>query len=235
MIITLEGLDGSGKETISKVLKEKIIEVMPKGTQVDIISFPDYTSMTGKLIKKILSDPTVFNDSERALDIATLFILNRVEFFKFNLLSSDPEHIYIFDRYYHSNLFYQGIGMTADQLSQFANILYSIEFDVYKNPVPDVSFFLEVPYDTLRSRIDSRNVKNGVTDDSYEKDAFLKQAFHVSEQLMMQRIIVNSTKLFPQFAIACEGKTPAQIVDKIMTDLVIFAEAKKKKQQVEDK
>lgn len=51
MLIVLEGIDGSGKETHAEMLATRLKQ---DGHQVNVFSFPVYASPTGDLIKRIL-------------------------------------------------------------------------------------------------------------------------------------------------------------------------------------
>ena len=56
-IITIEGLDGSGKGTQSKILKENLEKT---GKKVALFSFPVYESYTGGKVKKYLTGELVW-------------------------------------------------------------------------------------------------------------------------------------------------------------------------------
>lgn len=185
-IISINGLDGSGKETTAKTLINILKEKHQVKKDIQYVSFPDYTSKTGNKIKKVLSgDYSVIKYSEspiaRPYEVSRLFADNRKEYFKNNPLKDDT--IYVFDRYSESNILYQGIGKSGRDLYWFNENLKEMDEG---NPMPNLSIFLRVPYWELRRRLDLRKeVKAGIDHDNYEDDLFLKTVYHLSEYIML--------------------------------------------------
>ena len=201
----IEGLDGSGKETTAKALQKLLKEKFPD-KEVKIISFPDYTNETGKLIKSILSGSlnanSIIPKELFSKEMARLFTMNRREYFQthkdeFDKDELDSDTIYIFDRYMPSNIIYQCQGYDIDKLNEeIINFSY-LEYNVYGNPKPDFSVFLRVPYITLRERLDARKVaKSGSVDDIYEQDSFLKASYHLSELMLLRQDIIATSTIF---------------------------------------
>ena len=172
-IISINGLDGSGKETTSKLLIETLKKDYKCVKNIEYVSFPDYTSKTGEIIKEILSGdythlPYKESSLARPYEIAKVFAANRTMYFANHPLQDDT--IYIFDRYKESNILYQGLGRSGRDLLWFAQFLKEIDEE---NPDPNLSIFLQVPYMELRRRLDMREiVKAGIEHDHYEDDSF---------------------------------------------------------------
>lgn len=106
MIICLEGIDACGKATQAQRMAEKI-----RGT---LMSFPDYTTPTGFLIKKNLQGWAAADDPEvNALVLQALMTINRMERASFlnRYLHLHADDI-VLDRYWPSGLVYG----TADGL-----------------------------------------------------------------------------------------------------------------------
>lgn len=93
-ICCIDGLDVSGKETLSKYLYN---ELKRYNLNVILKSFPDYESRSGKKILNLLHKGKLDKIDE-------LFSLNRVEYFK--KLKIEQDTILILDRYTYSTLFY---------------------------------------------------------------------------------------------------------------------------------
>ena len=207
-IIAIEGLDGAGKATVSNLLKEKLQELNPD-MEVEVISFPDYTSSSGRLIKKFLSgeiiqDNWFVSDIERRNFISWLFIINRYEYFKNNPLDVENK-TYIFDRYGGSNILYQCHGLSLDEINNYIDFIYNMEFISYKNPKPDFTFLLRVPYSKLRERLDARKeVKAGIEKDKFETDSFLKISYHLLESIAFAKDMININK-FIDYIINCNS------------------------------
>ena len=149
-IIIIEGIDSAGKQTLSAELKNHIESNMPAfcvntvGANlcieaVELYNFPDYNSLTGKLLKKMLNEPN--SDIET---IATLFALDR----KLTDTGNDNElKIKIFNRYYPSNFVYhKNLGLKK---------LIELERDSY---IGDVVFILDIsPDESFRRRPERRD------------------------------------------------------------------------------
>jgi thymidylate kinase len=155
-IIILEGIDGSGKQTLSNALKDHIegnIGAFSRRAtdganldveEVELYNFPDYNSLTGELLKKMLNSPNP--DIET---VATLFALDR----KLKNTGDDEfTTVKIFNRYYPSNFIYHdNIGLKK---------LIELERDSY---IGDVVFILDIdPEESFKRRPTRR--------DNYEND-----------------------------------------------------------------
>ena len=80
-VICIEGLDGVGKETISKELERQLKE---SGFKVGRISFPRYNESFGMIIKEILNGK--IGDASK-LDcglFSPLYTLDRIDYFREN-------------------------------------------------------------------------------------------------------------------------------------------------------
>lgn len=99
-IITIEGGDGTGKDTICELLRKDIPNSI-------YMHFPNYDNSTGKHIKSILTKEIPFPG---ALEFQSLQIINRIEtlFSLSNLYykSDNPPEYFIFNRYTPSGLVY---------------------------------------------------------------------------------------------------------------------------------
>jgi thymidylate kinase len=155
-IIILEGIDGAGKQTLSNALKDHIEQNIGAFSRratdgahldvekVELYNFPDYNSLTGELLKKMLNSPNP--DIET---VATLFALDRK---LINTGDDDFEKIKIFNRYYPSNFVYhKDLGLKK---------LIGLERDSY---IGDIVFILDItPDESFKRRPERR--------DNYEKN-----------------------------------------------------------------
>ena len=113
MLIAIDGVDASGKETQSKLLYEKLLS---DGKRVRRISFPMYESNSSYFVKEYLSGSYGKNPSDvNAYAASMLFAADRFATFRTdwgkNYLNGD---IIIADRYVTSNLIHQA-GKIADE------------------------------------------------------------------------------------------------------------------------
>ena len=146
-LIVLEGTDGSGKETQSKLLVDKLNSVGIKST---IISFPMYDSPTGKII-----GACYLGKEEMCEDL----LKDNKSFFKEGAPNVDPitssllyaadRRVIILNRYIYSNMAHQaGKIENKSERTYMFQMLDNLEFNVCRLPRPDKIIFLHVPYET---------------------------------------------------------------------------------------
>ena len=191
MIIAIDGLDGSGKETACNNLKEIILKERPDIKEVVIHSFPDYNIPSGKDISLILSGDVMrgIQSQSKSIMISELFAYNRYEHFLYNGLHDinafdDPEVVHIFDRYWASNIIYQGLGKVDKAFSSFIETCRSMDI-AFNNPLPDKYFFLRVPFSVLIQRLTERNLSKSGVVDTYEEPTFQMAVYLQSEYMLL--------------------------------------------------
>ena len=98
-LITLEGIDKSGKATQTAILANRLRKM---GRKVETIAFPDYTTIIGRVIKRYLDGEVDFGPELRQL----LYVANRWEKSGGLELWLGKEKLVIADRYTPSGLVY---------------------------------------------------------------------------------------------------------------------------------
>ena len=138
MIVSIEGLDGSGKSTIIKKVAEKLMK-----HNIDVLITSEPTNgPVGKLIKEYLKQQQVERD--RNLE-ALLFAADRLWHWK-NVIQPAviSGKIVITDRYLHSSLAYQSTNLIEEK--------WILEINKYV-PDPDISVFIDVPPEICLKRL----------------------------------------------------------------------------------
>ncbi|MBE8539080.1 dTMP kinase [Geoglobus acetivorans] len=137
-LIAVEGIDGAGKTTIAKHIKE-ILEDF--GFRAEVLKEPG-DSVYGKMIK----DSESRFSPEKELE---LFILDRIEDVNKNILPRVNAGIcVIMDRYYYSNVAYQGaLGIDPQEILRKNEEIA---------PKPDLTILLDVHPDIALKRIQKR-------------------------------------------------------------------------------
>jgi dTMP kinase len=172
MIFAIEGIDASGKATQSKLLAERLLSqgFAVRGS-VKQLAFPAYNTVTGKVIRNLLSGvvcvreaevaDTTGNDFEhtprfeQALVLQSLMAVNRFEHYSVLLRASGSlDHHLVLDRYRLSGLVY-GVadGLDVDWLRAIHSGL----------PRADRTIYLDIPIEESFRRRPKR-------DDRYEAD-----------------------------------------------------------------
>ena len=169
-LILIEGTDCSGKETQSKLLKNKI----EKDNKTCVyFSFPNYDSPTGKIVGgPYLGKEEISHSyfSEGAVNVnpkvASLYFaadrLYNLETLKKLLKEND---YVILDRYTYSNMAHQG-GKEKNKTKrcEIYDFIYELEFNLLNLIKPDLVIFLHMP---LKYAIELR--KNRESLDEHEK------------------------------------------------------------------
>ena len=143
-LIVIEGVDGSGKQTQSEELYQRLKN---NGKKIMKISFPDYEAESSALVKMYLRGDFGDNPEEISPYVASsFFAVDRYASFQTKWKEFyQAGGIVIADRYTTSNMVHQA-SKIADpkERDKFLDWLYDLEFMLYKIPVPDLVFFLDV-------------------------------------------------------------------------------------------
>jgi dTMP kinase len=176
-MLVFEGLDGSGKQTQSQLLFERLEE---NGYPVMKVSYPRYDNESSALVRMYLRGEFGDNPNEISPYIcSTFYAVDRYASYK-----QDYEQFYnnggivIADRYTTSNMLHQASKIqNAFERQKFLDWLYDFEFNLYKLPVPDLVFFLDLSVaDTFNL---TKNRANKITGEK-KKDIHESNAVHLN-------------------------------------------------------
>lgn len=156
MLITFEGIDGSGKSSLSKLVFTSLLQLGKKGLHT---SEPT-SSYLGSTVREI-----VLHSTEKLSPIqqALLFIADRISHVSWMKEQIKANEFIICDRYIHSTLAYQGIDEKTFQT------VYTIHQLCLKDFKPDIVFLLDIDPIVSLSRLE--NDKK----DNFEKVEFLQK------------------------------------------------------------
>lgn len=150
-IIVIEGTDGSGKQTQTKMLKERLEK---EGHEVYTTSFPNYESNSSAAVKMYLNSEIAQNADEISSKAAASFYgIDRYITFKkeFEKIYKEKKKIIIFDRYVASNIIHQGAKYIKNRaqdekaLACFIDWVYNFEHNDLGIPKADITIYLNVP------------------------------------------------------------------------------------------
>ncbi len=173
-LIVVEGLDGSGKATLTGNLARRWTE---QGRSVARLAFPRYgQSVHADLVRDALYG-RLGDLSESVYGSALLFALDRrgaVEDIAEALADND---IVLLDRYISSNAAYGSARLGAPETpNDFADWVRDIEIDRFEIPAPDLQILLDVPVKLAAARAKGRALENADRAlDSFESDALLQR------------------------------------------------------------
>lgn len=132
-IIAFEGLDKSGKHSMS----EKVYELLKdKGYSVKKLEFPNYESYTGKLIRGWLTDTGPAAD----LSLEAFEILQSADKLSMQGYIENLDHDYlIIDRYIHSQYAYAQDVLERHLKKEVASLMAQPDCVVYMDVSPETS------------------------------------------------------------------------------------------------
>lgn len=151
-IITIEGLDGSGKSTQIDLLTSRLNKL---GIKHKFIHFPMLNKgKYGELIAEYLRGELGSLDNVHPKLVALLFAEDRNEHKALLEEWLNDGNLIIMDRYVHSNIAFQ-CAKTVDQEKkiELKNWILDFEFKHNKLPSPDISFFLNVPFNHIEQSL----------------------------------------------------------------------------------
>lgn len=167
-IIVIEGLDGSGKATQSRILMEKLAQ---KYT-VKKLSFPDYESDGSALVRMYLNgefgkDPACVN----AYAAASFYAVDRVSsYLKDWKTDYDNGTLFVLDRYTTSNMVYMTSKLPKEEWDGFLSWLAHYEYDLLGLPRPDGVIYLDMPTDVSQRLMSGRYNSDESKKDLHEKN-----------------------------------------------------------------
>ena len=202
MFITFEGIDGSGKSTQIKLLKERLEE---SGKEVDVYREPGGTSVSER-IRTLLLDPSVEIEPFAEL---LLFSAARSQLVAGKIRPAlERGHIVICDRFFDSTTAYQGAGR------KLGGIDWMMRFHdkVTGGLIPERTYWLSIPVEMALER---RRERSGENQDRMEKTG----------SVFFNRVVEAYTELerrYPERFLKLDGTQPIlslheQIWDDLLT------------------
>ena len=189
-IIVIEGLDGSGKQTQSERLYNRLIA---EGYNVKKIAYPRYENPSSSLVKMYLSGEFGKDANEISPYISsTFFAVDRYASYK-----QDYEEFYknggilILDRYVTANMVHQS-GKIDDpnEKEKFLTWLSDLEYGLFGIPKPDKVFFLNIP-----PKVSQMLMKNRENKFSHEKE----KDIHESNESYLNKAYDNACYLINKY------------------------------------
>ena len=198
MLLVLEGIDGAGKTTQTKLLHK---ELKKAGKKVELISFPQYKSDGAKMIENYLAGKLGKLEEVSAEQASVMYAIDRYAGAKRIKELLVKGYIVILDRYISSNLAHQGGKIRNKQKREaFYDWVFDLEYKKLKIAKPDLQIFLDVSPDQaiMFMKNDTKRTKKK---DIHERDkSHLQNTYKVYKELF-----AHNTK--SKVAIACDNKT----------------------------
>lgn len=163
-LITIDGLDGSGKATQSKMLCE---ELMKRGIKLRRVSFPDYKQESSVLAKMYLNgDFGGKPEDVNAYAASSFYAVDRYASFVRDWREDYQNGtLIVADRYTTSNIIYQMPKLPKSEWKRYVDWAQDFEYEKLTLPRPDLTIYLELP-----TEISQRFLNKRYEGDSSKKD-----------------------------------------------------------------
>ena len=210
-LIVIEGLDGSGKATQTKLLQEYLAA---QGISVRRVSFPDYESDSSALVKMYLAG--TFGDKPgdvNAYAASSFYAVDRYAGFKKDWGAFyENGGVIVSDRDTTSNAIHQCSKLDKEQWDTYLDWLFDFEYDLLGIPAPNVVIYLKVDPEISQKLMSGRYHGDESRKDIHEKDvAYLKKsreaAEYCCEKLGWKKI-------------ECSGSDGMRSIEEIQKDIV---------------
>ena len=154
MLIVIEGLDGSGKSTQVKRLRQYLES---SGKPLTYIHFPRYDApVYGDLIGKFLRGGFGSIDAVHPQLVALLYAEDRRTAVPQMLEAVKDGGILLLDRYVYSNIAYQCAKIEDESArEELRKWIRDTEYGDFGLPVPDLNIFLDVPIGFVEKKLES--------------------------------------------------------------------------------
>lgn len=189
MIIAIEGIDGSGKNTQSTILCERLSE---SGYKTVKIGFPSYKeTFFGKEVGNYL------NGLYGSLDVvppklaAMLYAGDRFEKKDYILDELNNGSIIIMDRYVSSNIAHQSAKLSGNEQKMLSDWVEQLEFDVYGLPKPDLNILLDLDVQMSRELVLRKDTRD-YTDKN--EDLHEENSEYLADVALVYRLLASSSE-----------------------------------------
>lgn len=177
MLIAIEGIDGSGKATLTAALAQALGQA---GQHVRTETFPRYgaTILSRSIVEALASDA----DTLTPQAAAAMFAAERLES-REHLQSLLEDHAtVILDRYVHSNAAYQAARVTEAEQHDFIEWVLGLEFNTFRLPRPDLVVFIDTDTTEAAQRRKKRSEQGDLDGrpeaDEYEANTTMLERAH---------------------------------------------------------
>lgn len=168
-LIVIEGLDGSGKATQTRLLANKLTST---GKKVKQLEFPDYASPSSSLVKMYLDGEFGKNPQDvNAYAASAFYAVDRAaSFLKHWKNDCENGSVILCDRYCTSNIIYQMSKVCEAERDDFIEWQSDFEYAKLGLPKPDAVIYLDVEPEVSQKLMEKRYEGDKSKMDLHEKN-----------------------------------------------------------------
>lgn len=181
-LIVLEGTDGSGKATQTRLLCEALER---RGRPWRKLSFPRYGKPSAALVEEYLRGGLGDKPGDVNAYAASLFYaVDRYASFKQDWGEFYASgNLVVADRYTTSNAVHQGSKLPSAERRAYWDWLFQLEYGYMGLPAPDLVVYLDMPVEVSAPLLRARQTASGAQADIHERDqAYLRSCREAAAQ-----------------------------------------------------
>ena len=173
VMLNIEGLDGVGKNSITRELESLLTKF---GYKVKVFSFPNYNETLGKTIKEVLYSKWANASTMNPYLLGPLYTLDRIKTFKeFGIENLEEYDFVICDRSYYSNFIYQASKFkTAGEIAEWLNLNYQLEILGVLDKFEKYTYVLMLSEEDRMEQIKNRDREK---DDNESNDKYMHNVY----------------------------------------------------------
>lgn len=169
--IVIDGTDGSGKATQTKILVDRLKR---EGKKIAVIDFPRYGKKSASMVEDYLNGKFGDSNSVSAYQASIFYAIDRyAASFKIKKWLSEGK-IVISNRYVSANMGHQAAKIENEiERNKFLKWLEELEYGIFQIPRPDKNILLYMPASIGQTLVDkkaSRKYIGGKKRDIHEAD-----------------------------------------------------------------
>lgn len=168
-LVVIEGLDGSGKGTQSRILYEQMKEA---GKAVVKVTFPDYESPSSALVQMYLRGEFGKDaDAVNPYAASSFYAVDRYASFVTKWKKDyEAGSVILADRYTTSNIVFQLSKLPKDQWDAFLSWIDDFEYGKLALPKPDAVIYIDMPIEISQKLLSQRYDGNESQKDIHESN-----------------------------------------------------------------
>ena len=157
--VVLEGLDGSGKSTQIKLLREYLKN---ENIKHEYLHFPRMDSpVYGELIARFLRGEMGGNKTVDPYLVALIYAGDRNDANSIIKTWLSQDYFVLVDRYVISNIAFQCAKLKIrEDMQKLNDWILNLEYQYFKIPIPDLNIFLDVPFEFTRAQLSTEREGN---------------------------------------------------------------------------
>lgn len=219
MLIVIEGLDGAGKSTQVRKMRDYLGRVCPR---LEYIHFPRYDApVYGGLISKFLRGDFGEIDKVHPQLVALLFAEDRHGAAPQMRRTLENGGTVLLDRYVYSNIAYQCAKLPdAGAAEELREWILRTEYGQFDLPRPDLNIFLDVPISFVRESLARQRAGN---DRDYLQGGLDIHEADIAFQQRVRDMYLKLAESDPSFEVVdCSGRDgsmlpPDEIFSKLLS------------------